>query len=98
MSAIWEKNDLPKVKSEEGAECAENDKNGLAIKNLLARHGIAICKLEVPKARDGMQKFSTLLEFHFHKNIFKNVNWESIKNIIKIATNNNSKTKNVFGG
>lgn len=97
LSAIWEKNDLPKVKSEEDVECAETDKNGLAIKNLLAKHGIAICKLEVPKARDGMQKFSTLLEFHFHKNIFKNVNWEAIKNIIKVATNNNSKTKNVFG-
>ncbi|MEG1542840.1 MAG: DnaB-like helicase N-terminal domain-containing protein [Victivallaceae bacterium] len=97
LSTIWVKNDLPKVKVEEDAECSDTDKDGLAIKNLLAKHGIAICKLEVPKTRDGMQKFSTLLEFHFHKNTFKKVNWEVIKNIIKSTSNNNPKTKNVFG-
>lgn len=92
LSSIWEKNNLPKVKIEEGIECADMDKNGLAIENFLEKRGITICKLEIPKARDGMQKFSKLLEFHFQKNIFRNVNWENIKNIIK------SETKNVFGG
>ena len=93
LSTIWEKNDLPKVKPEEDAECIEADKEGLAIKNLLAKHGICICKVEVPKARDGMQKFSTLLEFHFNKNTFNKVNWQKLGELIKTP----NKQKNLFG-
>ncbi len=81
LSAIWEKNNLPTLKIEEDIECATNDKEGMVIKNFLAKYGIAICKLEVPKARDGMQKFSILLEFHFHKNVFQKVNLEGIRKI-----------------
>ena len=93
LSTIWAKNNLPKVTAEEDVECAEADKDGLAIKNLLAKHGIAICKIEVPKARDGMQKFSSLLEFHFNRNTFNKVNWQKLGELIKTP----NKPKNLFG-
>lgn len=81
---FWEKNRLPKdLEVDEDLECSEEEKPGLIIKNFLAAHGIAICKLEVPKARDGMQKFSILLEFHFHKNTFKKVNWQGLSELVK---------------
>jgi replicative DNA helicase len=94
LNALWGKNSLPKVKVEEDTECIDkDDKDGVAIKNLLAKHGIAICKIEVPKARDGMQKFSTILEFHFNKNIFKKVDWQTLGKIVE----SQQKQKNLFG-
>jgi replicative DNA helicase len=95
LSLLWGKNDLTKIKAEEDIESTESDKDvkdGIAIKNFLAKHGIAICKIEVPKARDGMQKFSTLLEFHFNKNTFNKVNWQKLDELITP-----NKPKNLFG-
>jgi hypothetical protein len=94
LSNLWAKNGLPNVKIDEQIECADGERQGLSIKKLLEKHGITICKLEVPKARDGMQKFTTLLEFHFEKNIFKKVNWEGIKRLLSLSDNfeNESKT------
>jgi len=90
LSTIWEKHNLPKIKTEEDVECLDNiEKDGLSIKNFLSKQGISICKLEVPKARDGMQKFSTLLEFHFNKNLFRKINWEEIREIAKTGVNIN---------
>lgn len=93
LSILWEKNNLQKIKADEDIECVESDKDGIAIKNFLAKHGIAICKIEVPKARDGMQKFSTLLEFHFNKNTFNKVDWQKLGELIKTP----NKQKNLFG-
>lgn len=96
LSLLWKKNNLPTVKAEEDNECIESnneEKDGLNIKNFLAKHGIAICKIEVPKARDGMQKFSTLLEFHFNRNTFNKVDWQKLGELIKTP----NKQKNLFG-
>jgi hypothetical protein len=93
LSILWEKNNLQKIKAEEDIECVEADKEGIAIKNFLAKQGIAICKIEVPKARDGMQKFSTLLEFHFNRNTFNKVDWQRLGELIKTP----NKQKNLFG-
>jgi len=96
LSLLWKKNNLPAVKTEEDNECIESnneEKDGLNIKNFLAKHGIAICKIEVPKARDGMQKFSTLLEFHFNRNTFNKVDWQKLGELIKTP----NKQKNLFG-
>lgn len=99
LEKMWEKNMLPKdLPANEDDEGLEEEKQGVAIKNFLAKLGIAICKLDVPKARDGMQKFSILLEFHFQKNFFKKVNWEEIRDrvekyIQESNTSNLSKVK-----
>lgn len=45
----------------------------------LEHEGISICRLDMPKGRDGMQKFSILLEFLYRKNIFKEANFARIK-------------------
>ncbi len=79
LAKFWTKNNMPKIEFEEEIECSEDEKAGLAIKNYLSKLGICICKLEVPKARDGMQKFSIMLEYHFQRNLFRKVNWESLK-------------------
>jgi len=49
----------------------------------LADNGISLCGLTVSKARDGMKKFSTMLEFHFMENKFKPVNWTNILGILE---------------
>lgn len=74
LKSLWEANNLPKVPSSPESKGEE----GASIKNFLSKNGIAICRLDTPKARDGMQKFSTLLEFHFHRNKFKKVNWSAL--------------------
>lgn len=79
LSKLWTHNNMPKVELEQGIDCSEDEKEGLAIKNYLSQRGICICKLDTPKVRDGMQKFNILLEYHFQKNIFKRVNWELLK-------------------
>jgi replicative DNA helicase len=84
---LFEKHNLPKdLEAGDELECNEDEKPGMIIKNFLAKHGIAICKLDVPKARDGMHKFNILLEFYFHKNTFKKINWNQIKELIKNST------------
>jgi replicative DNA helicase len=80
LQALWEDHHLPFLKediveSDEG----ESDKKGLRIRRFLENQGIALCKLEVPKARDGMKKFSVILEFHYQKNTFKKPNFVEIR-------------------
>jgi len=87
LAKLWEKNNMPKdFPKDDSVECSEDEKPGLAIKNFLASHGIAICKLDVPKARDGMHKFNILLEFYFQKNTFRKINWEQLRDVVKKET------------
>jgi len=82
LANIWEKNNMPKNIELDGKfECSDEDKPGMAIKHYLSEQGISICKLEIPKARDGMQKFNIFLAFHFHKNTFLKINWDEFKRI-----------------
>lgn len=71
LEILWEKMKMPRVDFE--------DSN---IKAFLADLGIAICSLSMPKGRDGMKKFSTLLAFHFHKNKFEKINWLEMRTLI----------------
>jgi len=86
LKKLWDDNHLSKVPSEKET----TDEEGVAIKNFLSKNGIALCRIDVPKARDGMQKFSTLLEFHFHKNQFKKVNWVALGEMAKTSQKSNS--------
>jgi hypothetical protein len=88
LQKIWEKNSMPSITIDEEIDCQQEERGGFAIKDFLAKRGIAICKLEVPKARDGMNKFSILLQFHFHKNIFKKIDWKGIKALVKSSDKN----------
>jgi replicative DNA helicase len=83
LEKVWTKNGMPSIELDEDADYGQDEKVGLSIKNFLAKHGIAINKLEIPKGRDGMQKFTILIEFHFHKNIFKPVDWKTLKSLVK---------------
>ena len=92
LAKIWDKNHMPKnLDLPEEIEGSEEEKPGLAIKYFLAMQGISLCKLEIPKARDGMHKFSILLEFHFHKNTFKKINWAELGELIKKTSFKNPK-------
>jgi hypothetical protein len=50
--------------------------------SLLSKHGMAPCKLVVPKVRDGMKRFSLLLMFHFRKNRFTQFECPELKNLV----------------
>lgn len=80
---LWSKYNLPKPESSEEFEGEKDEKEGLTIKNFLANNSISLCRLDIPKARDGMQKFSLLLEFHFHKNTFKKFDAKNIRRILE---------------
>ena len=69
---------MPSLKGIEVNE-GEPEKEGLRVKSFLEKQGISLCKLEVPKARDGMRKFSVLLEFHFQRNKFQKLDLERIR-------------------
>lgn len=84
LQMLWSKNKMPSLHSIDIDE-GEQEKEGLGIKAFLESQGIALCKLEVPKARDGMKKFSMLLEFHFQKNRFKKLDLELIRKYASIA-------------
>ncbi len=83
---------LQEVDLEEG----EIDQEGFRIKNFLEGKGISICKLEVPKARDGMRKFSIFLEFHFQKNRFGKLNLESLRKDLNLFEAGSSGKKRSF--
>ncbi len=44
----------------------------------LEEQGISLCRLDMPKGRDGTQKFSLILEFHYRKNIFRQANFSTL--------------------
>ncbi len=48
------------------------------ILSYLEHKGIALCRLDMPKGRDGTQKFSLILEFHYRKNIFRPANFSTL--------------------
>lgn len=86
---IWERlgklNPLPEIpQTHEHDGLGETDRKFAEIISLLARHGMAPCKLTVPKVRDGMKRFSILLMFHFRKNKFTQFDCPELKNL---ATN-----------
>jgi hypothetical protein len=85
IEKIWNAKNIPEISPDEEHNdiSDKNKKSGSAIKSFLEHHGMAICKLKVPKCRDGMTRFTTLLMFHFHKNTFTYINWGEIKKIAK---------------
>ncbi|NNM43453.1 MAG: AAA family ATPase [Chlamydiae bacterium] len=70
----WAKNSSVKGNSTE--EQAEWIRNGLA------KQGKSLCKLKAPKVRDGMKRFNAILEYNFHKNIFRLIQTEDAANLI----------------
>lgn len=81
ISQLWKDHNMPKVSEKEEESDGE-------IISLLASHGMSICKLKVPKCRDGMTRFETYLIFHFKRNKFEKINWQSI---MGLATEYNKK-------
>lgn len=83
IKKMWESKQMPKTPiPDEYQDMAEGEeRTGLSIIAFLAAIGISICKLKVPKCRDGMKRFTTLLMFHFNKNQFTPLNWSNIKSM-----------------
>lgn len=79
LAKLWKDKSMPPITYKEDANEPEDQKDPSNIKGFLARHGIAICSLKMPKARDGMKKFNVLLAFHFYKNKFSPINWMDIR-------------------
>jgi replicative DNA helicase len=79
LKKVWEQMKMPNITYRENGNEPEDSKDPSNIKGFLARHGIAICNLKMPKARDGMKKFNILLAFHFDKNKFAPINWLEIR-------------------
>jgi len=79
LKKLWEQMKMPSITYREGGNELEDSKDPSNIKGFLAHHGIAICNLKMPKARDGMKKFNILLAFHFYKNKFSQINWLDIR-------------------
>ncbi len=86
LQMLWEEHRMSSV------GYLSQEEEGTKIKSFLEAQGIALCKLEVPKARDGMQKFSLLLEFHFQRNKFQKLDLERIRKTLNFSTLNKSKT------
>ncbi len=82
LKTLWKQMKMPEISYKEDPNELEDPKDPSNIKGFLARHGIAICSLKMPKARDGMKKFNTLLTFHFNKNKFAPINWLDIRMLI----------------
>lgn len=83
IGRIWRIRKLPEIPiDEEYEEIKDKDeKAGVAIIPFLASNGISICKLKVPKCRDGMERFNVLYQFNFRKNKFTKVCWNEIENL-----------------
>lgn len=75
LTKLWEEKVMPEINYKDDEHQSDKDKNLIGF---LAHHGIAICSLKMPKGRDGMKKFNILLAFHFHKNKFEPIDWQSI--------------------
>jgi replicative DNA helicase len=84
LKMLWDDNKMPQPRGDEIGE-SEQEKEGLRIKQFFESQGISICRLEVPKARDGMKKFSLLLEFHFQKNRFKKLDLEGMRKCAELS-------------
>jgi hypothetical protein len=68
LEDLWKKESLPIITNKRG------ESGGSVIREHLANQGVAISFLKMPKGRDGMKRFSTLLTFYFHKNKFEKLN------------------------
>lgn len=81
LVALWEKYNLPSLKN----ACLDKggEERGIVIENVLRDKGILLCKLIVPKVRDGMEQFTILLEFYFQRNEFRKFDSETLKEIGK---------------
>lgn len=79
LGKLWKKMKMPEVTFAGDVNDFEDSKDSSHIKAFLAGHGIAICCLKMPKGRDGMKKFNTLLAFHFFKNRFEKINWAEMR-------------------
>jgi hypothetical protein len=85
LQMLWEEHRMPSI-----GYLGQEDE-GSKIKSFLEEQGIALCKLEVPKARDGMQKFSLFLEFHFQRNKFKKLDLERLRKTLNVSTSGQAK-------
>ncbi|MBS0624373.1 MAG: AAA family ATPase [Verrucomicrobia bacterium] len=85
LKKLWEAKKMPVVPIREGQQDIndESERIGSSIISLLADVGISICKLKVPKCRDGMKRFITLMMFHFNRNQFTPINWANIKMLVE---------------
>lgn len=88
LKTLWEDHKMPQP-LEGRIEQMDQDNEGVRIQNFLESQGIAICKLEVPKVRDGMKRFSLLLEFHFQKNRFKKLDLEALRKCPSLSLSDN---------
>jgi replicative DNA helicase len=79
LKKLWDQMKMPSITYKEDGNELEDSKDPANIRGFLARHGIALCNLKMPKARDGMKKFNILLAFHFYKNRFAPINWLDIR-------------------
>lgn len=53
------------------------------LKSILYKKGMALGKIKVPKARDGMNKFSIFLEFDFFKNSFRSLDLSNLNSYLE---------------
>lgn len=85
VKKLWDSKKMPTIPiTEEQQDISdEAEKAGAAIISLLSGVGISLCKLKVPKCRDGMKRFNTLVSFYFNKNQFTPLNWSTIKNLVE---------------
>jgi len=82
LTKLWEDKKMPNISYKEDDKDITDKDDPNNIKGFLASHGIAICNLKMPKGRDGMKKFSTLLAFHFNRNKFEKVDWQYILGLV----------------
>lgn len=92
LNELWKKNGMPNIAKNSNNETSKDDES---VKNLLTNMGISIVRLKVPKGRDGMERFDTILQFQFRQNTFQNINWDEIKK--SITGKEPKKSKNLFG-
>jgi replicative DNA helicase len=71
---MWEKMQMPGIYSKE----ATKEEKGEAIKKFFSDRGIAIMCLKTEKCRDGMERFSIDLFFHYRMNKFTKPDWSMI--------------------
>ena len=81
ISKLWNAKQMPRVPPYEEHQDVKDpeEQSGLSIQSFLSGLGISLCKLKVPKCRDGMKRFNTLMTFHFNRNQFSVTNWREIK-------------------
>lgn len=80
LSTLWANDGKLRSKRKKGSQSQKaQDEDIERLYEYLESAGISICRLDMPKGRDGTQKFSILIEFHYRKNVFRAANFPKIK-------------------